>query len=200
MTVTDATFRPGQSSRGTHRVSAGTEPSDGGHRLCDTQDDSAPVGIYQAVTEACDRYQSIDSAKVAHRILAEVTDLTRLRALMLPLVTQAVDIERRRATRHGEERAFTPSARRPVTVTGGQFEPDIARLRTLLHQKFKVDRGGDEVTWGEATAPQHRSRAAALRKHIEGTARTVAYHDWSAAKIEAAGAVCLADVLRDEAA
>lgn len=164
-------------------------------------DDDADT-IYQAISAALDRYPKLDEAKVAHRVLVDskLGFTATQERFILPLVIQAVASAIRSRNLRGEKAAMPGTGRRPArraaTVTGGGYEPDVAALRLILHQTFKVTRGGEEVEWASATVEQHRQRAAALRKQERGLSNTAARHEMAAAMIEREGVTCLAEALK----
>lgn len=157
----------------------------------------SPITIYEQVGIECARFQHVDAATVAHRVLVESgLGFTQKQIdYLLPVVVAAVNNLRRTQVRSAESAVFNKS-RRPVAVTGTPpLGSDIRALRALLSKSFRVDKGADLVSWGKATAAQHRQRATALRNQARGVQETAGRHETAAQLIDDTGTSCLEEAL-----
>jgi hypothetical protein len=129
-------------------------------------------------------YPDETAESVARKALTEPEQL-------VDVVAKAVDDIRRNETRDVERTRITALLRAPDP----QYPTLTRKERTkALHAQFKV---ADEwwATWGTATVDEHERRIAMLEKLIEGTRSTIALHREAIAKITAANATCLAEVV-----
>jgi hypothetical protein len=165
-----------------------------------------PTGktVYDLIGEESQRFAHQAGPVVAHHVLTAVGVTKEQAAVLFPLVLDAVEHHRRLLARAKEDTAFGPGPRpapegRGVKVTAGGYEPDVAKLRVLLNETFRLGDGSDPVTWGLATKDQHNQRIAMLNKQAAGIFKTADRHRLAVCLMEQAGVDCLAEFFKKEA-
>lgn len=130
-----------------------------------------------------------DSVSLADALMDRLLAMRKasLREHLFPIVLNAVIDLRRNDVREAERRAVAP----PPDVD--VCEP-ASEVKRLLDAAFFSPAREGLVLWADATAEDHRSRAAYLRKMAEGTLRTAKTHERAAEIIQAHGVGCLADL------
>lgn len=145
----------------------------------------------------------IDEATAAAAILRRLKVPALAARLLAPAVAQWLLKERRFAVRKVEQASWRGGrslANAESLLARIHAEQDLGDLLPLLVCTFRVERGGEVVTWGEATAVQHRQRADALRRHAADTLATADRHERAAAILDEASATCLSDLITRRAA
>ena len=127
-----------------------------------------------------------DNGKAA---IAALDDLhirgERTRSLLLPIVTEAVLMARRKVTRQHERTVPIDS------IYDGQTT--LSARQALLDQSFALG-DGRYVTWGEATEADHLARINILAAHIEGVQKTIDQHETAISFIHQRGVSCLGEI------
>lgn len=112
-----------------------------------------------------------------------------MRRTLFPYVRNSMRIVMRCETRGAEKKAFAGDTLADGSAAGLIGE----RLSALLDKTFRL-KDGRCISWGRATADEHRERAEWQRYLASGCLNDADHHDTAAAMIEAAGVTCLEDI------
>lgn len=143
---------------------------------------------------------SMSDDEAATAILAAVATHELPLSALHPLVLSYVVGYRRHEVRSAEREARLPAPRK--SFPGADKLLDELRdrdatpnWRKLVTQSFRVIRGGNVVTWGQATVAEHLARAEALCFQGRAIASTAKLHRQAAEQLTAAHVSCLDDLL-----
>jgi hypothetical protein len=92
------------------------------------------------------------------------------------------------------DESMARSARRNAVLNKIRFDVAVEWTKAILVTEFAL-RDGTRVTWGDATAEQHRARVSMLHEGIAANAETAARHDAALQALADCGATCLNEVI-----
>lgn len=135
---------------------------------------------------------TIDDDTLAESLLQAVVGQEDGCLLLVPLVKGYVISRRRNEVRALEPRSGCRSAGSlDIRSSSRPVAEIVARRKQLMAKRIYCGPEHGYVLWGEATAAQHRDRAASLRVLSFQVDRTAQLHDRAAEILEAAGAQSL---------
>ncbi len=134
--------------------------------------------------ELHDRLVTGDPATTADKITDDLDLSLRAREYLWPLITNECERIERERVRSVEAESWGKVRRngRPASV--------LADRAKLFAETFPLG-DGTRVSWGDATADDHRKRIAMLERLHNGIAATIGRHVEALELIEAAGVRCL---------
>lgn len=137
------------------------------------------VGQYDA--------NKISDKEVAAQILLALKVNREAATLLLPILTEAVRLERRKIAQANEVAAFVG-------------KPNGKDLRAALVEETFAVGDGRRVKWLDATVEDHEARIAYQQRLIGAIASDVDRHQLAIKLIQNHGATCLRDVPEDDLA
>lgn len=156
------------------------------------------MSLGKTVRKYLKEYADLDDYAVAEKIVDELD-----REALLTALADEVRRYRRESVRVVETDFFkryrTPEGveQAKAIIEGIMDSPTSSeRFRNLMGQTFALGKG-ERVSWGEATADQHRFRANMLGKQIATLSETKQRHVQAANLIEQTGVSCLSDLQQD---
>jgi hypothetical protein len=142
-----------------------------------------------------DTFPDDDASALAKRALVEIPEL------LVDIVILAVEHHRRESARAVERQAFATLLRQMRASRATDAPPTdspspdaLDAFRLLVGQRFKLG-DGSEISWGQATIPQHEQRVAVLESMMRGLQDTIARHRAVIEFLRARGASCLDEVV-----
>ncbi len=143
------------------------------------------MSMYQRMRAIAEDYTDVSDATYAY---IDGLTVDELRVELFPHARQSMRILMRDEVRGVEDEVWGDAD------DGDElFTPTPKRLEKLIGKRFALP-DGRFVHWLTATADEHRLRADMQRRNAAGCAKSAERHEHAAEMIEAAGALCLADI------
>ena len=193
-------LRSGQAHRDTHNHNAAAHLLPDGQDGHDTQKFAAVGDLRNKHTrqgkhmskfsDMVAAQQDDTPADAASSILTKLKVSSEARAVLLPVVINAIATLRRGKVRHIERVVAG------VAVVIDDDAPEMTRheARMKLARETFITAEGECVRWGQATVAQHISRIGLLRRQAHGIETTIDLHAEAVADIERHGVTCLDDI------